>query len=507
MFELQKNRKIPVVMGTQHPDNAGAPFFQDDPFIASTKEAEEVFLGFSELGLDEFMWDWEGKFADEALIEKLLSSHHDYFKQKGMGRDVFVTLRVPNIWEEKSFKLARAYMGVLSAAEFAKSYDLPAPPVLEFILPMTKSADQLLHVQKTFQKTAQLHQEIFKESDFGQGYIQMIPLFESVEDLSHIEQVLHPYLDEHQAHFGFLPNPFRVFIARSDPALNAGLIPAVLASRLALRQTHLTALQYGIEIAPIIGTGALPFRGGINPENIEQSLAQYKGARTLTVQSAFRYDYPREDVERALVTIRETLNKNEHVEFQENEVVILKKWIERGQVLYRETIEKMAPLINEIAREIPRRRERVQHVGLFGYNRGVGEVTLPRVITFTAALYSLGLPPEFIATGRLLAEIESAGELELIERHFFTLRHELSHAGKFLNRENLEWLKADQAWARDYETDVQNIERIFKTEIGPKKPHHFLHRNLSSNIFLKWRQGESAKDDVAAAAVARKSLG
>ncbi len=493
-------------MGTQHPDNASAPFFQGDPFISSTREAEEVFLGFSELGLDEFMWDWEGKFADEAMIERLLSSY-PYFKEQALGRDRFVTLRVPNVWEEKSFKLARAYMGVLSAAEFAKSYGLHTPPVLEFILPMTKSADQLMHVQTTFQKTARLHQETFKEDDFGTGYVHMIPLFESVEDLSHIERVIHPYLDMHQEHFGFLPNPMRLFIARSDPALNAGFIPAVLASRLALRQAHRTAERYQIEIAPIIGTGSLPFRGGINPENIESSLAQCAGARTLTIQSAFRYDYPKEEVIAALQKIREKLEGPMTVEFPDSEGLVLEKWIQRGEVIYRETIEKMAPLINEIAAQIPRRRERVQHIGLFGYNRGVGQVTLPRVITFTAALYSLGLPPEFIATGRLLKEIQAAGDLELVEKHFFTLRSELSHAGKFLNRENLDWLKKDHLILEEYEADVSAAESVLKIELGPKKTQHFLHRNLSSNIYLKWKRGESMKEDIDAAAVARKSLG
>ena len=44
------------------------------------------------------------------------------------------------------------------------------------------------------------------------------------------------------------------------------------------------------------------------------------------------------------------------------------------------------------------------HVGLFGYGRslgGVGGVTLPRAIGFTASLYSIGVPPELLGLGSL----------------------------------------------------------------------------------------------------------
>ncbi len=44
------------------------------------------------------------------------------------------------------------------------------------------------------------------------------------------------------------------------------------------------------------------------------------------------------------------------------------------------------------------------HVGLFGYARSVGKTTLPRVISFCAACYSIGLPPEVLGLSVLSRE-------------------------------------------------------------------------------------------------------
>jgi len=45
---------------------------------------------------------------------------------------------------------------------------------------------------------------------------------------------------------------------------------------------------------------------------------------------------------------------------------------------------------------VPRRRMRKLHIGLYGYSRSVEGVSLPRVISFCASLYSIGMPPELL---------------------------------------------------------------------------------------------------------------
>lgn len=507
MFNPNPNRTIPILMGTQHPDNASVPFWNDSAFVESRKETDEVYQNFFTLDCDEYMWDWEGKFADEAMIERLMSKHLKDFKQKQVGRDKFITIRIPNIWEEKTFKLARAYMSVLSAAEFTKSLQVHTPPVFEFILPMTTSAAQMLHVQETFRKTAKLHEETFGENMFGKGYVHMIPIFESVEDLAGCAKILRDYIVGHREMWGENPAYLRVFIARSDPALNAGFAPAMLATRMALREMYKVEEEFGIPVYPIVGTGSLPFRGGINPDNIENSLPQYEGAKTVTIQSAFKYDYPIQDVKKALDFIEKKLTKVKPVKFSDDEFQTMEVLNDIFKNFYRPTIEKFAPMINRMAQFVPNRRERLQHIGLLGYSRGVGEVALPRAIKFTAACYSMGIPPEFIGTGRGLKEVRAKGMTETLNAHFKTLKWELSHAGKFVNKENIMLFAKKYDWAREIMLDIELCEEILGIELGPQKDRHFLHRNLTSNIMVKHGLGMDFEDDLLEAAIMRKSLG
>ena len=141
-------------MATQHPDNACSAYFLEQPFINAKDEIEECYRCFKDFGIDEYMWDWEGKFVDEAVIDRLFNHYHDYFKKHQIGKDIFLTFRVPNIWIESSHKLPRAFMNIISTEKAAKTYGFHSPPLFEIILPMTTSADQLIYLQKTFSRIA-----------------------------------------------------------------------------------------------------------------------------------------------------------------------------------------------------------------------------------------------------------------------------------------------------------------------------------------------------------------
>jgi phosphoenolpyruvate carboxylase len=178
---------------------------------------------------------------------------------------------------------------------------------------------------------------------------------------------------------------------------------------------------------------------------------------------------------------------------------------------WQSTIESLAESINQIAGLVPSRRERLLHIGLFGYSRGVGDVTLPRAIKFTASLYSQGIPPELISTGRGLKEATEKGLLPLIEKYYPALRNDLMHAGKYLNYENVHIGAKTSDTFKEIEKDLKAIEEYLGEPLGPKKPHHVIHRNLTSNIFHRMREDsidkERITEDIIEAAIIRRSIG
>ncbi len=131
-------------MASQHPDHASVPYWHDEAFITVQTEHKEAFLMFSELGIEEYKWDWEGKLVDESVMERLLGSYFSYFKNNPLGRDTFLTFRLPNPKAETEFRLARAFLNLLSAAALTKKVGLHSPPLFEVILPMTESAEEMI---------------------------------------------------------------------------------------------------------------------------------------------------------------------------------------------------------------------------------------------------------------------------------------------------------------------------------------------------------------------------
>ncbi|MDD4318870.1 MAG: phosphoenolpyruvate carboxylase [Candidatus Peribacteraceae bacterium] len=508
-------RPIPATMATQHPDNAGAPWWKGDAFIATQDEIEELLLLFRELPIDEYMWDWEGKYVDEAVGEKLFSRADDFFRKHPLGEAFRLTYRIPAFDGDAMHRMARAFMNVLSLADLARDIGLPHAPVTELFLPLTTSAEQPLRVRQAFREVAEFHRAVFHrdraEEDALLGQMDVTPLVEDVASLFSIENILRPYwetlLKEKQ---NIRTEGQRLFLARSDPAMNAGLVPAVLAVKVALSAASETAQSLGFPLYPILGTGSLPFRGSVNPQYTDVFLRQYGGVRTYSIQSAFRYDYPLEEVRHALEEIRREAPLREVQPVPAADRAKLRELAEMFTSIWQPTIEAIAGTINAVAAHIPSRRERLQHIGLFGYSRGVGKVRLPRAIGFTAALYSLGVPPELIATGRGLLCAKEAGLFDLVERYYPALRDDLTHAGKYLNRENLHILAGEQVAFADIERGVDAVEEALDIELGPRKPRHLIHRNLTSIILQRLRSNASREAivrDVTEAGVIRRSLG
>jgi len=294
-------RKIPATMATQHPDHAGKPYWNDEPYIPTLKEAKECFLCLSELGIEEFKWDWEGKLVDESVLERLLADHFDFFKKHPLGRDKFLTFRLPNPKVETEFRMGRALMGIASAAGLATQMDLHSPPLFEVILPMTESAEEMIDIQEAFAEITNLKHRLYHfDNGAGLKHIEIVPLFEQVSTIIRSNEILEQYLKFHKWKFGFTPKYIRPYVARSDPALNSGIVPTMLSIKIALSRYRAFEKKYKLKLHPVVGVGTLPFRGGISPLDPENFAKEYGGIRTAIIQSAFRYDFPKPLVQKAI---------------------------------------------------------------------------------------------------------------------------------------------------------------------------------------------------------------
>lgn len=424
-------------MSTQHPDNVSLPFFAETPDMSGEDEIQEAYYAFSHLGCDEQMWDSEGKEVDDFVVKKLLARYPHFFKKKRLGEEVFLTLRVPNpsVEKEEAKILVEALESIPRSMDAAKLFygDTSPPPIFEVILPMTTSAEELNQVYFFYKNfiSGKQNQPIFEGSitvaewvgEFLPRKINVIPLFEDVTYMLKADEILREYLKDKPESY------LRVFLARSDPALNYGVVAAILANKIALRKIYKLSQELEKEFYPILGAGSPPFRGNLTPYTADYVLSEYPYIETFTVQSAFKYDYPIEDVISAIKKIKNFV-RHPPEDFDEKFALMA---IQKTSQEYRSIVEQIADLINFLARYVPRRRMRKLHIGLFGYSRQIGKVTLPRAINFCAACYSLGLPPEILGLSALTRE-----ELHELKSIYRNLEFDFSIALKYFNPKVLE---------------------------------------------------------------------
>ena len=392
--------RIPKTMSTQHPDNVNTPFFAQSSIMGGEDEIQEAFYAYSHLGIQEQMWDVEGKEVDTYVVKKLLSKFESYFRKNILGQDKRLIMRVPNPQVERAE--AKVLLETLESIPRsydanALFYDAPYAPIHEVILPMTSSAQQLLLIHRYYKQfVSGKAQQILDErgttlkqwiGEFKPETIHVIPLFEDKENMLHAKEILKEYL---KGIVGEQVPYQRVFFARSDPAMNYGMISAILLNKLALQDMQELEEETKIRIYPIIGVGSAPFRGHLTPPRVHKVLKEYPSVHTFSIQSAFKYDYDVNEVKDAIKTINQS--KTTYAQKLDKKRVLT--FIDHYAKAYETCVLTHAALINRVSKYVPSRRLRKLHIGLFGYNRRLKGESLPRVITFTATLYSLGCPPE-----------------------------------------------------------------------------------------------------------------
>ena len=502
-------RKIPATMATQHPDNARAPYWErnGDGFVSSLEEVEESVSTYRDLGTEEFMWDWEGKHADEAVIDKFFYGYRDYFKHRQVGRDVFLTFRLPNIWHEKGYSLLRSLLVILTSEDFARDLKFHYPPLFEVILPLTERAEQMIYIERSFQKLARFKSQAFDHFSYRNNErLQVIPLLEGIEHQMSVGKLLRDYVRMHAKYFRTRPQYLRVFLARSDPALISGLPATMIANKIALSEMRVFTADTGIPLFPIIGVGSLVFRGGLSPVSCNNFIKEYAGVKTVTIQSAFRYDYPLPQIKKAIAHLNAHLSAGRARIIPLGEKNMLRRIAKIFEASYQSTLAGIIRDVEPVFAAVPARRERRLHIGFLSYQRNMGALALPRAINFTAAFYSLGIPPEFIGTGQALAQCTEK-ERVCVARYYVNIKNNIVEAGRYLNKENVKKLaQRNRNWNKVLE-DIAQIEKIFSITLGPKTANDKKHYLLSKKLLSLRHDPKKTASLITSSGKLRRSLG
>ncbi len=489
--------KVPRCMSTQHPDNVKTPFFSETEVIHGETEVKEAYYAYSHLGCTEQMWDYEGKEVDSFVVKKLLTRYEHFFAQNKLGKDLFLTLRVPN----PRFEVAEAKVLLETLESIPRSfdaaklfYDENRSPIFEVILPMTSSAADLNRIYWYYKEFVggKEKQRCFDITigqwvgDFQPEQINLIPLIEDKENLLKADRIVESYLEDKKKDYQ------RIFLARSDPALNYGLVSAVLLNKIVLARLQRVENRVGVELLPILGVGSAPFRGNFNPHTATEVLNEYPSVQTFTIQSAFKYDYQEDAIRKAI----EYIESQERKEAQPVDEEKCLRMIDLVSKRYRDSVKALAPLVNRISSWIPPRRARKLHIGLFGYSREMdgADIKLPRAIKFCAALYSIGIPPEILGLSAL-----NTSELKYLREVYQKFDRDMGRALQFLNEDNLKYLPSN------LRKDIEKALDLFT--FSPNLEHKELTFKIMQKINENDLPGDQLKEWVVQAASIRKFLG
>ncbi|RJQ52849.1 MAG: phosphoenolpyruvate carboxylase [Actinobacteria bacterium] len=505
-WEVTGMRQVPTSMMTQHPDSATR-------YVSIQEEPEEAVRGLTPapegLGLEEIMVDFEGKLTPYHQTAQIAMG----LLEKGIvpGRDVHLTPRLPSAAKETPFRQLMALLSVIET-NYKVREEADVLAVVEVVVPMVETAEELMAVRRRIEDVIHLaHIEFGFEDD--PALIHVIPLIEEVPEQLGAEAMLDAFVSKYEEK-GAKADRMRVLLGRSDPALAYGLVAAVLSVKHAISACARVAEAHSMQIHPILGAGALPFRGHVTLENIENTLHEFSGVRTVTVQSGMRYDVGPEATRQVADTLRARLPKGRPRRFDGEEERLLRRIIAVFAKNYLATFPLILKPVVNIADLVPRRRDRLARISAVGYARDLPKpqallrpgddpelaaelealafepgVQLPRAITYTAALYSIGLPPEFIGTGRGLAEVArrlGSDALDWFGSVYPSLADDLAFAARFLDLDNASIFLPDEAMEQIRE-DVSRVTDRFGVEPGPRDPDDRFYRTLmeTSRAMLK----------------------
>lgn len=464
--------KVARCMSTQHPDNCNRPPFAHADVLNGDDEVKEAYNSYSNLGITEQLWDFEGKEADGFVVKKLLSQYPDFFRKKQLGKDMHLTYRVPNPDVESEAKvLLETLESIPRSFDAAKQfYGKDLSPVNEVYLPMCTSSKQLIRIAEYYKhfvvgkKDGRVHDLRVKEwiGDFKPESIRVTGLFEDRDGILNAHRMAEEFIVNQK-----IKDYQRVWFARSDPALNYGSLATIILVKIGLMRLHEVEKKTSVAILPIIGCGSAPFRGNFKPTNYETILKGYPSVQTYTLQSAFKYDYKEKIVKNAVEGINNAKRKAPVFVDEKQALPVADKLTKA----YQEEIVLLADFVNAFSKNVPARRMRKLHTGLFGYARKQQGVHLPRAIGFCASFYSMGLPPELLGLSAV-----SSNEVDRLSSFYKNFDSDLRSALVYYNKDNLKY------FPKEIQKRIEKVASIVDYEVDEE------HKGLTSLVPLYYKK-------------------
>ncbi len=505
---------VPLAMATQHPDSASRGFDAKDEIEEALRDLLPPQRG--GLGLDEKMIDYEGKLTPyhqvQWVVEELL--RHGLVP----GEDFLVTPRIPSERLEEPERQVMVLWGILVANK--KAIEKTGHEAVRYIInPMSSTGYEIYVIQRRIIKMQRLAEE---ELGLKSGQIEVIPLVEDFESLLHVDKILEGMKNALLNHLGIHYTSYRVLLGKSDTALAYGHLTSSLALVYALSRLHIWEEANNTRVYPILGVGALPFRGHLSPDAVGAFRAQYRGYRTVTIQSGLRYDHPPEDVKYVVASLKEGLHAEPRRLDPEEEKLI----IAAAKLLTREYLTAIARLIdavNFVAMFVPSRRARVSHNR---YSRSLESslaftgdkellaslklrnARLPRAIKFSASLYTMGIPPALIGLGRgLKAVAKSLGDdaAEEIAKLLPLLPFDITFDLRYTKLDILKGYVSDEKLLKLLKEDIEYAKSYTRQDPGTDEEYVEILRQAREAIGRGLRR--EAEEAIAEAGKRRGSLG
>ncbi|MFQ6095257.1 MAG: phosphoenolpyruvate carboxylase [Candidatus Bathyarchaeia archaeon] len=443
-------QKIPVAMATQHADSASR-------HISVREEIDEAIESFRKDGFncDEYLVDYMGKLTPYHQIGQIVRKIHEK-TDFVPGVDVFVTPRMVSSFSEEPFRQLMTMLAIVEGINYC-SQNFNEQGIMEVIQAATTTTEELRNCKTRCEDLLRLAGKHLKIKTEGME-IRIIPLFGGIAEHLTMQQMLNLFIKDVD-----IKDHARIFIGKSEAALLYGHLASVLSCKMAIASCKRVEDETGVEIYPILGCGALPFRGHLTPENATNFLKEYLGVRTYTIQSGLRYDHGVEKTRALIEKLRQSVNEPS-LEFEDDEIQELKRMIFIFAKNYLLQLSEIAEKISIIAEYIPDQRERLLNVEEVAYYRELRNVESilrlcpdadvkrsimgyaytafhrpPRWVKFVASAYTCGLPPEFIGLGTALREIKETMGAEsvdrLLEEKYPSIRFDIEFSSKFLDRD------------------------------------------------------------------------